>query len=94
MNRSDIRISELYCVLENNCVNGGVCVEGEDSALCNCQQGFAGNLCENGQLINLCPPITFAFFPCYRFWFKSWLLFEVGKFVTAGWCLIVFNVKS
>ena len=36
----------------NACKNGGSCVDGINRYTCNCQDGFTGEECETGELIN------------------------------------------
>ena len=49
----------IFYVLEINecvsspCINGGHCVDEENSYTCNCQTGYTGNHCQTGQSVTM-----------------------------------------
>ena len=56
-----VLISDIDDCKENECQNGGLCVDALMSYSCSCKDGFEGRFCEKGlsNLISVLPNISF-----------------------------------
>ena len=50
---SKISIVDIDECESNPCQNGGTCLDGEDGFMCECPEGFEGQLCDQGRQVYL-----------------------------------------